>query len=53
MNTQKLENTLRWKPKESFETGLKKTLCWYLENPNWIAHTSSIEYEYWIEKQYT
>ena len=49
----KLERELGWKPKETFETGLRKTVLWYLENETWMNHVVSGEYQHWVEKQYS
>ena len=49
----KLERELGWKPKETFETGLRKTVIWYLEHEKWINHLVSGEYQHWLEKQYS
>jgi dTDP-glucose 4,6-dehydratase len=48
----KIAAELGWRPMESFETGLRKTVCWYLENPAWVAHVQSGEYRHWIERNY-
>ena len=48
----KIESELGWSPQESFETGLEKTISWYLENKTWTEHVRSGEYQDWIEKQY-
>jgi dTDP-glucose 4,6-dehydratase len=48
----KLEKELGWKPEETFETGLRKTVEWYLANETWINHVVSGEYKHWVEKQY-
>lgn len=48
----KLETELEWAPEESFETGLKKTIKWYLENKEWIERVKSGAYMEWIEKHY-
>jgi dTDP-glucose 4,6-dehydratase len=40
----KIERTLGWRPAETFESGLRKTLQWYLDNPGWVAHVVSGEY---------
>ena len=48
----KLEKELGWKPQETFETGIKKTVQWYLDNQEWVNHVASGEYRNWLEKQY-
>jgi len=48
----KLENELGWTPAESFETGMKKTIQWYLNNKEWIGRVKSGEYLSWIERHY-
>lgn len=48
----KLHNKLNWSPKESFESGLRKTIAWYLKNGRWMEHIKSGEYKGWIEEQY-
>jgi dTDP-glucose 4,6-dehydratase len=49
----KLERELGWKPQETFETGIRKTVEWYLANQTWTANVTSGEYRHWISKQYT
>jgi len=49
----KLERELRWRPQETFETGLRKTVLWYLENETWMNHVVSGEYQDWVQKQYS
>jgi dTDP-glucose 4,6-dehydratase len=49
----KLEREHGWKPQETFETGLRKTVLWYLENDTWMNHVVSGEYQYWVQKQYS
>lgn len=49
----KLEKELGWKPQETFETGIRKTIEWYLANETWVSHLVSGEYKNWVEKQYT
>jgi dTDP-glucose 4,6-dehydratase len=49
----KLEKELGWKPQETFETGIRKTVEWYLANQDWVGHVVSGEYKHWVEKQYT
>jgi len=49
----KIETELGWKPTETFETGFRKTVHWYLDNAEWIDQVRSGEYRNWIEKNYT
>jgi dTDP-glucose 4,6-dehydratase len=48
----KLERELGWKPKETFETGMHKTVRWYLDNKAWCDEVRSGEYRKWIEHNY-
>jgi len=48
----KIERDLGWCPAETFETGLRKTAIWYLENPDWVAEVTSGTYRDWVTKQY-
>ncbi len=48
----KLEQELGWKPEESFDTGLRKTVQWYLDHPAWVNHVRTGEYRRWIEQHY-
>jgi dTDP-glucose 4,6-dehydratase len=48
----KIKNELNWVPEESFETGLRKTVEWYLKNTEWVEHVQSGEYQSWLVKQY-
>ena len=48
----KLEAELGWKPAETFETGIRKTVQWYLDNPQWVANVQSGAYREWVGKQY-
>ncbi|MGV0953774.1 MAG: dTDP-glucose 4,6-dehydratase [Fluviibacter sp.] len=52
IDARKLEKELGWKPHETFETGIKKTVQWYLDNQQWVNHVASGEYRNWVEKQY-
>lgn len=52
IDASKIERELGWTPKESFETGLRKTVEWYLNNNEWVEHVQSGEYQSWLEKQY-
>ncbi|KIO49438.1 dTDP-glucose 4,6-dehydratase [Nitrosospira sp. NpAV] len=48
----KIERELGWKPVETFETGIRKTVQWYLDNPAWIGNVQSGSYRTWIDKNY-
>lgn len=48
----KIQNELGWTPTETFETGIRKTVEWYLNNQEWVAHIQSGEYQSWLGKQY-
>jgi len=52
IDARKLESELGWKPAETFETGIRKTVLWYLDNPKWVAHVQSGAYRDWVQKQY-
>ena len=52
INAMKIERELNWKPVETFETGIRKTIHWYLENRQWIADVQTGVYREWIEKNY-
>jgi dTDP-glucose 4,6-dehydratase len=52
IDASKLERELGWRPQETFETGLRKTVIWYLEHETWVNHVVSGEYQHWVEKQY-
>ncbi len=52
IDASKLEHELGWKPQETFETGLRKTVLWYLKHEAWVRRLVSGEYQRWIEKQY-
>jgi dTDP-glucose 4,6-dehydratase len=47
-----LERELGWKPQESFESGLRQTVQWYLDNTDWVAHVQSGSYRNWIDTNY-
>lgn len=49
----KIERELGWKPAETFETGIRKTVNWYLENQQWVANVQSGAYRAWVEKNYS
>jgi dTDP-glucose 4,6-dehydratase len=48
----KIESELGWRPKETFETGLAKTVAWYLANPAWVESIRTGAYREWIERNY-
>lgn len=52
IDARKLERELGWKPAETFETGLRKTVEWYLANDAWTDQVLSGEYKNWVELQY-
>lgn len=49
----KIERELNWKPIETFETGIRKTIQWYLDNQQWIADVQTGAYREWLVKNYT
>jgi dTDP-glucose 4,6-dehydratase len=53
IDARKIESELGWKPAETFETGIRKTVCWYLDNQDWVANVTSGAYRDWVVKQYT
>ena len=53
IDARKLEAELGWKPAETFETGIRKTVQWYLANPEWVAHVQSGAYREWVSQQYS
>jgi dTDP-glucose 4,6-dehydratase len=52
IDASKLQRELGWKPAETFETGIQKTIAWYLRNPEWVAHVQSGAYRQWVQTQY-
>lgn len=48
----KIERELGWKPAETFETGIQKTVQWYLNHQEWVEHVTSGEYKKWIGDNY-
>lgn len=53
INSTKLQTHLGWKPEENFETGIRKTVQWYLSHQEWIENVKSGQYLEWTEKQYS
>jgi dTDP-glucose 4,6-dehydratase len=52
IDARKIERELAWRPRESFESGIRKTIAWYLAHPDWVARVQSGEYRAWIERHY-
>ncbi len=53
MNASKMERELGWRPRETFESGIRKTVRWYLENEEWVRDVTSGSYRQWIETHYS
>jgi dTDP-glucose 4,6-dehydratase len=53
MDARKIERALGWRPKETFETGIRKTVRWYLENEAWVRDVTSGAYRQWIATHYS
>ena len=53
IDARKIERELGWKPKETFESGLRKTVRWYLENEAWVQGVTSGSYRQWIATHYS
>ena len=52
IDARKIERELGWKPAETFESGIRKTVMWYLENQGWVGNVQSGAYRAWVEKNY-
>ena len=52
IDARKIERELGWKPAETFETGIRKTVRWYLDNADWVAHVQSGAYREWLNSNY-
>ncbi len=52
IDARKIERELGWRPAETFDTGIRKTVQWYLENPSWVEGVVSGAYRDWLQKQY-
>ena len=52
IDARKIERELGWRPAETFETGIRKTVQWYLDNAPWVADVQSGAYRAWVDKQY-
>lgn len=52
IDARKIERELGWKPAETFETGIRKTVQWYLDNADWVANVQTGAYREWVQTQY-
>jgi len=52
IDASKIEKELGWRPAETFDTGIRKTVQWYLDNPDWVEGVVTGSYRDWLEKQY-
>ncbi len=53
IDARKLEQELGWRPVETFDTGIRKTVRWYLDNQDWVNNITSGAYLEWVDKQYS
>jgi len=53
IDARKIETELSWRPKETFESGIRKTIEWYLQNEAWTRDVTSGSYRQWMAKQYS
>jgi dTDP-glucose 4,6-dehydratase len=52
IDARRIERELGWRPSETFETGIRKTVSWYLSNQDWVAEVQSGAYRDWIDRHY-
>lgn len=52
IDASKIERELGWRPAETFESGIRKTVQWYLDNQEWVAHVQSGAYREWVQINY-
>jgi dTDP-glucose 4,6-dehydratase len=52
IDARKIERELGWTPADTFESGIRKTVAWYLANQDWVAHVTSGEYRNWVSENY-
>ena len=52
IDCRRIEEELDWRPRESFESGLRQTIRWYLENRTWVDRVRSGEYQEWVQRHY-
>ena len=53
INATKIEKNLNWHPSETLETGIKKTIQWYLDHQDWVTNITNKDYQTWVAKHYT
>ncbi|MBP6705667.1 MAG: dTDP-glucose 4,6-dehydratase, partial [Achromobacter sp.] len=52
IDARKIERELGWRPAETFDTGIRKTVAWYLANAGWVQNVQSGAYRDWVATQY-
>jgi len=52
IDASKIARELGWQPAHTFETGIRQTVRWYLEHPDWVAHVQSGSYRDWLRQHY-
>jgi dTDP-glucose 4,6-dehydratase len=52
IDASKIERELGWKPQETFASGIRKTVRWYLDHQDWVSSVRTGEYRQWIEQNY-
>jgi dTDP-glucose 4,6-dehydratase len=52
IDARKIERELGWRPHETFESGMRKTVQWYLDHQDWVRKVQSGEYQQWMTKNY-
>lgn len=53
IDASKIQRELGWRPEETFDSGIRKTVEWYLGNPEWVAHVKSGSYQQWLNTNYS
>ncbi|MFQ2031253.1 GDP-mannose 4,6-dehydratase, partial [Aeromonas veronii] len=53
IDASKMSSELAWQPQETFESGIRKTVQWYLDNQQWVNNVKSGAYQSWIEQHYS
>jgi dTDP-glucose 4,6-dehydratase len=52
IDARKIERELGWRPQESFESGIRKTVRWFLDHSDWVRDVTSGAYRQWVTRQY-